>query len=318
MRKPEEGKPHPENQWGFIRFCLWAWSKFKEVKDWFRTTKMEYKDDEAGALMKRHMDHKIGYDHITSWWCDQSFWKKSSYIIGSSLSAGLLGLFVGAPTLLALSVAFFSITCHTLCVSHDESRRERSRELVEETIALHEELRASQIVFDEASHVLDDASKGVEQVRDELREQSSLVEAETQRVHQATDVLVTIADEVKDVTCLLVTQEREAVAHFESIAVDLVATRQVIQETTVQIEGIGASAQQFSESVQEARESIRGFTAAANRFSLFVDETILAKPPIRNTDFSEIDLLIDRVRKKNIADNESILKAEQLLDRIYV
>jgi len=136
-----------------------------------------------------------------------------------------------------------------------------------------------------------------------------------QRVQQATDALVTIADEVKDVTCLLVTQEREVTAHFESIAVDLVATRQAIEETTVQIEGIGASAQQFSESVKEARESIRGFTAAANRFSLFIDETILAKPPIADVDFSEIDSRIDRVMKKNISHKEYLAQVRQLMAR---
>ena len=316
MPKPEEGNHNLQNQWGFITFFLWAWSKFNEIKAWFRTTKMEYTDDEAGKLMRRHMEHKIGYDHITSWWCDQSFWKKSTYIVGVSLSAGLLGLFVGAPTLLALSAAFFSIACHTLCVSHEESRRERARELVEETIALHDRLRASQLVLDEASHTLNDANKGVEQVRDELRQQVALVDIEAQRVHQATDVIVTIVDEVKDATCLMVTQEQAVATNFESIAVNLTAVRQAIEETTAQVQGIGEAAQQFSESVQEVQESSKGFTTAANRFSLFVDETIRTKPNITGSDFSELDAEIDGIGITIDAHKQYLARAKQAMARI--
>ena len=52
------------------------------------------------------------YDKITSWWCEQSAWKKATYIVGLTLSAGLVGLFIEAPTLLALSATFISFLGH--------------------------------------------------------------------------------------------------------------------------------------------------------------------------------------------------------------
>ena len=187
-------------------------------------------------------------------------------------------------------------------------------------IKLEEEASGSPHIIIKAVESLETVDLGVtiekvEEVCEVARNQTAAVEVEVQRVHQATEVLVTIADEVKDVTSLMVTQEQAVATNFESVAVNLTAVRRAIEETTVQVQGIGEAAQQFSESVQEVQESSKGFTTAANRFSLFVDETIRSKPPRTDTDYAELDAEIDMLGVKIDAHKEYLARVQQLMAR---
>ncbi len=50
------------------------------------------------------------------------------------------------------------------------------------------------------------------------------------KLNPAKYALVTINDEIKDATSLIVTQKRAVTVHFESIAADLTATKKVLKK----------------------------------------------------------------------------------------
>jgi len=304
MPKLEEGFKRPENQWGIVKFfTLFSliWSNFKSIFNYFSSTKIEYSADEVGALMRSHMENKNIYDKITSWWCEQLAWKKATYIVGFTLSSGVVGLFVGAPTLLAFSATFISFLGHGLFKSNENSRKERATDLVKQTIELEEEARVQATFFNEASQELTATTTEVKPLIEELSEQAVSLGIEVKAAQESTDVIVTIIDEVKVATDNLITQERAAAVHFEALAFDLESMDRAIEQTTVKIEGIGAAVGQFSEVVLDVQESGKEFKTAVSSFSLFVDEKMRAKSPV--IDFDETDAFIEQARKDNDEDD---------------
>ena len=314
MPKLEEGLQSQENQWGIVKFFTFfssIWSSLKSTFNYFSSTKMDYLPGKAGELMRSHMENKNIYDKITSWWSEQSAWKKATYIVGFTLSAGLAGLFIGAPTLLALSAAFLSFLGHGLFKSNENSRKVRATALVEQTLALEEDARVRAAFFNEAAQELTAMTTEVKPLIEELSEQAASLRIEVKAAEEATDVIVTITNQAKVATDNLITQERAAAEHFEAVAVDLEALDSAIEQTTIKVGGIGAAVSQFSEVVHDVEESGKEFKAAVSRFSLFVDEKMRAKSPVM--DFDETDAFIERARKANDEDDEFLAQLDMVM-----
>lgn len=294
------------------RFGRWIQSEFTGMFHWLSFKKGLLSADESGELMRRYMTHKSWFDRTSSWWVEQPVLIKATYVVGFSVLSAIFGLFVGAPLLLGLLATVTSITIHALFVSHEKSRLEGASVFAKETIALNEQLKASQAFFRETTNELRTAVDEFHEQGVQMEEGVTLLEADIEKVQQANRELISIIEDAERETTQIIIQEKAVTTHLESMSDDLEKCEQALVHTTEKIEGLGETLSRLSTTTCEMQTSQKGFSEAVNRFSLFVNSL-----PPKNTEYinDETDEFIDSLRQQNDEDEQLIREMQLLMVR---
>lgn len=234
------------------------------------------------------------------------FFQKTTFIIGVTLLSGIVGLFLGAPTIIALSVGFISLTLHSLLVSHEKERQESSKIFAAEAIALNTELRESKKVFNEKIVELSAHIQELQNKNESVNNQLSLLKLENQKVIQLNGELILQTESLKVKTAELTEQHTAVEIEFKEISAHLGSCSQEVIRTTATVATIGNTVSDFSVAVKDIRQSQTAFSQAANSFCLFVNEQAQSKSEVASKADSSDDFL-NQLLKQN-AEDDDLLK----------
>lgn len=276
--------------WSFIKTLPAIRHMLLTFTNWFSSPTLEkFNHNESGELMRRYMARQSWFDKISYEWTHQSIFQKATIIIGITLFSGLVGVFFGAPTIIALSAGFIALTMHSLLVSHERKRQASAKNFAEEAIALNEDLRQSKKVLDEKIVALAKQVQELQQKNNNVNVQISLLTAENIKITQQNHELVAQTQRLKAETANLTEQQATAAVRFKQVSTQLEACSKEVVQTTTNVMTLKEVVSDFSKIVKDTRHSQVVLSQAANSFSLFVHEQ--AEQKIETT--SEEDLSND-------------------------
>lgn len=312
----QPGIGNTNNSWSIFSFFTTSWSVIKWVFNWFLSEPEEvFPANESGDIMRRYMAQQSWFDKISSNWVKLYFYEKATYIIGLSLISGLVGLILGAPTLLAISSVFLSFIGHTLLVSHESNRRNRAKIFAEESIALNDALKETNAFLQETASKLEQSSQALKEQTEGMKEASAALSAETQGVHERNDVLTAMVDEVKTKESHLGEQQAVVISSFETISRHLNECDKSITQTQATVVEIGQATAEFSATVKDMQRSHDSFTRATDTFCLFVnDQARAARVDVTSPTDSDSDDFLNHLLRQNKED-DAILESLGLKTR---
>ncbi|CAM4457470.1 MAG: hypothetical protein LEGION0403_FIIPPAGN_02330 [Legionella sp.] len=166
MAQPEF---NAKEYWFFLRFFYWAYSTVSSWCSWLFIEQFQLPDDASGELMRRTLAKKSWFDEICSGWVEKSLWFKLQAVLGISFAAGVVGIFVGASMLLALTALFITVSAHILMVSHEHHRYQAVTLMAKETIELNQALLTEQQSLVENAQIVKDTSEQLTQKKGRIQ-----------------------------------------------------------------------------------------------------------------------------------------------------
>ena len=304
MSQPESNNVGINDAWSLMKILYAIIQMFQTVAGWFSSPSAEsFTQDESGELMRRYMARQSWFDKISYDWTNRSFFQKATFIIGLTLFSGLIGLFLGAPTIIALSVGFISLTLHSLLVSHEQDRRASARIFAAEAVALNTDLRESKKVFNEKVVELSNHAQELQNINETANNQLSLLKSENQKIIQQNAELIVQTDSLKIKAAELTEQHTAVEVKFKEMSTHLENCSQEVVRTTGTVATIGNTVSDFSVAVKDIRQSQTVFSQAANSFCLFVNEQPKPKIEVVCEEDSSDDFL-NLLLKQNEEDDE--------------
>ena len=273
MSQPESNNIGINDAWSLMKILYAIKQMFQTVAGWFSSPSAEnFPQDESGELMRRYMARQSWFDKISYDWTNRSFFQKATFIIGLTLFSGLVGLFLGAPTIIALSVGFIALTLHSLLVSHEQERQASAKIFAAEAVALNTDLRESKKVFNEKSVELGNHAQELQKINETANNQLSLLKSENQKIIQQNSELISQTESLQTKAAELTEQHTAVEVKFKEMSTHLENCSQEVVRTTATVATIGNTVSDFSEAAKDIRQSQTVFSQAANSFCLFVAE----------------------------------------------
>ncbi|KTC66340.1 Uncharacterised protein (plasmid) [Legionella adelaidensis] len=290
-------------------FFTWVRSKLTALSLWFYPLENDLPNDESGELIKRYLMHKSWFDKLTSSWVDKPIFEKLVYLVGAILLSALIGVVVGATTVLVLTTVALSLLIHGLFYTHEQHRHLGAKIFAAEELAAIEDLKASEQMFNNATSKLDAV---VIELTDQpliLQEQAAKLDLERQKITTQNNALSIIVEAVETETTHLVDQQRAVNQEFSTISRHLQQYDHQITSSKDKLSAAEDAAVSFSSAVQELQQSQKEFSQAANRFCLFVEGQMVKREEGKSqaTSLEETDFIdfLDR----EIADNDELINA---------
>lgn len=256
----------------FIRKYLFAVRTMKNLRDWLFPDQVQYPENESGELIRRALAHKSWFDEISSSWMGFSIWRKAAVVAGVVLGASLIGLFVGASIVFALSALCFMSGAHVLLVAHENHRVSTAELFATEAIELNKDLEACKQLLDQTVSTVEQVVIELNEHADSMRENAAQIEKESDVIFEYHDVLAEQVEDLTQTTGTLIVKEHEiqdALVQTETSIHDL---NQAIEQSKIQVEGIGGAAEGFNEAVKGIQHSQILYAQAAARFGHFSEE----------------------------------------------
>lgn len=255
-----------------IGFWAWTWSKLQSLVGWFYPNNEEYPTDEAGSLIRRHMEQKSWFDKISSSWNEKSFLLKITYVSLFILASSFLGTLIGASLTFTISAVLLSIFTHKLLVSHEQNRWSAARIFAAETMALNRDLRATQAVFDTAIDATNTIHEELTIEVDTMREQGERLDPAIELLQRDSEVLAFAVDDAENETRSLLRQQKVVFEEFVTISEDLDVYHKEINHSKEIVGTFVEAASQFSGVVTAMHESQVKFSAAVDTICFFAKE----------------------------------------------
>lgn len=170
---------------------------------WFESKKVELpKDKDLRAYVEEATRPKSWFDALCAAWAERSFWFKIGVISGVILCASLIGVFIGVPTLFALTALTLSLVLHSAFVSHHTIRVRHLQNLTQQSqtvqMEVHEFINEQKKVFDTHQVALKEGLGSLQQEIDVLHQGNVTLDKQVQKVEKSTDILVQIETEILD------------------------------------------------------------------------------------------------------------------------
>lgn len=172
-----------EEYWFLLRFFYRIYNYVSTGCTWLFVEQFELPNDASGELMRRTLAKKSWFDELSSSWVERSFWTKMQVVLGSSLAAGIVGLFVGAPMLLSFTALFLVVSVHVLLVSHEHHRQQTVKLMARETIELNQELTKEQQFV--ATH-----AQAVKETAQQLTQKKERLQVHLERLEETVAVVI--------------------------------------------------------------------------------------------------------------------------------
>jgi len=261
---------------------LWStinsiYTSIKAIFNWIFPQFEDFPDNEAGELMRRYMAKKGWLDEISSDWCARSFFNKLLISVGIVLSSGLVGLILGAPTIIIILSGILIGLSHTLLVAHEHHRRECAMLFAEEALALNEILQDSINFFKSATDKINEAAKELKTVADDINENSAVVGKETEKVKEENAAIIQIIEELQAETPQLTLLQEEVISNFAKIEAHVKDCDKTLTVSAAASDSLGRAASDFSSTVQGIENSHNKFSHAVDKLCLFVNSKTQSK-----------------------------------------
>lgn len=302
MTKQETEVPATVITWSLLRFFTWIWSGCQNLASWFYSSSEEYPPDEAGELMRRHVANRSWFDEISYAWSNQTFFSKIMYISFFTLSAGVIGSFIGSSLIWSLSAVILSMITHKLLVSHEANRLKAGRIIAADSIELSTNLRVTQDLLNAAVREMHSAHDALKLNSGAMREQAETLGIEIQSLQKQDEALLTVVQQVEEETASLLHQENDVTAEFAAISADLDAYHRVINDSRDKVKTIGDAASQFSDAVEAMQNSQMRLSEAVDTICFFARE----KPRVKMPDLKVNDDLIAAIMREDKEDDAFI------------
>lgn len=293
-----------------MQFLRNLWAGITSIYDWFSPDFETFPDNEAGDLMRRYMARKSWFDEISSNWCERGFFNKLFYSLSTVLIGGLIGVVLGAPTIIAILVAVLISLGHTLLITHEINRRAGAKIFAEESIGLSEILQDSTNLFKSATNEAKHASQALNELAKDVKECSIAVGIEAEKVKGEGDDLSEAVVEIKVETSQLVLRQGQVSSSFEKIAAHIDMCDKSIVRAIEVSNNVGQAVANFSETVQTVELTHHKFSHAVDTFCLFVHEQARAK-----TSSSKSALDVDHEANEFL---NHLLRENEEVDRLLV
>lgn len=254
--------------WSFIRFFNWASAWISTTTTWLFPEKMKYTEDESGEYLRRAMAKRSLFDSISMAWVELPIYAKLLLVTGTSLVAGIIGLWVSAPVLLALTAFTICIGLHLMFVAQEHQRRKFAKTMAQEAVELNQELNAQKKQRDELLELL---QKKVD-MAEQMEEQIEAIDKETQEIKQITDDIREQVTQVTATTTQLIAVEDELRAELGETSIQLKKVNKTLDETAQLGGQMNQATTALVESVHGIVESQKKYTEAVTRFGLFVEK----------------------------------------------
>jgi len=292
-----------------------AMTIFQSIKKMLRTLKSKFSSsprepftqDESGELMRRYMANQNWFDKISYIWTNQSFFQKTIYIIGITLLAGFIGLFIGSPIILAVFIGFIALTFHSLLVGHEQNRQANAKLFASEAITLNAELRESKRVFNEKIIELTQQVQSLQDNNATMSKHVSKLEEENEKITHQNEELIAQTNRLKEKESVLVAQQNAVEVKFKEIFNHSDNCSREISRTTEIVATIGKNGAELSEVVMNAKKSQLIFSQAVSSFRHTVNEQAKQKKNVLNEP-NPSDGVLDRLKRDNKSDDELIKK----------
>lgn len=255
-----------------MQFLKNLWFCVNSIYDWLFPDFEAFPDNEAGDLMRRYMDRKSWFDAICSNWCERGFFNKLFYSLSTVLTAGLIGVILGAPMIIAISVAVLICLAHTFLIAHEKNRRAGAKIFAEESLGLSEILQESTNFFKSATHEVNHASQELKALAKDVKEHSIAVGIEAEKLKgEGVDLSGAVVG-IQAQTSQLVLRQGQVSSSFEKIAAHIdMCDKSIVQAMEVS-NNIGQTVAGFSETVRAVEHTHHKFVDAVDAFCLFVNE----------------------------------------------
>ena len=255
-----------------MQFLRNLWSGIMSIYDWFSPDFETFPDNEAGDLMRRYMARKSWFDEISSNWCERGFFNKLFYSLGAVLIGGLIGVVLGAPTIIAISAGVLICLTHTFLIAHEKNRRAGARIFAEESLGLSEILQDSTNFFKSATTEVKHASQELEALAKDVKEHSISVGIEAEKVKGESADLAGAVVGIQAETSQLVLRQGQVSSSFEKIAAHIDMCDKSIVRAIEVSNNVGQAVVGFSETVRTVEHTHHKFSHAVDTFCLFVNE----------------------------------------------
>lgn len=255
-----------------IRGYLFVVKIMKNTRDWLFSQREPYSENESGELIRRALAHKSWFDEISSSWMEFSIWRKAAVVAGVVLGASLIGLFVGAAIVFALSALCFMFGAHVLLVAHENHRVSTAELFAIEAIELNKNLEACKQLLDQTVSTVEQVAIELNEHADSMRENAAQIEKESDVIFEYHDVLAEQVEDLTQTTGTLIATEHETQDALAQTATSMHHLNEAIEQSKIQVEGIGGAAEGFNEAVKGIQHSQIIYAQAAARFGHFSEE----------------------------------------------
>lgn len=260
-----------EAMWFFMRAYIWVASTLQSILTWFSPVTENYPVDEAGELIRRQIANKSWFDEITHWWARKSAFEKISNITAITIVSGFIGLFIGVPTLFALTAAFFSLGAHALILSHEEHRRAAAFLAAQETISLNNQLKLSSDMLHKTRDALHNAIDALKSQGDKVAAQAMTFEEQSHATQQLHSQLAPVVNAITVESSQLLEKTQLVNTEMSTIGDDLKACHRVIEKATNEASSLNEPIANLSEATLALHKSQEKFSHVTDRLCLFVN-----------------------------------------------
>lgn len=270
-----------------IRGYLFAVKTMKNIRDWLFPDREQYSENESGELIRRALAHKSWFDEISSRWMELSIWRKAAVVAGVVLGASLIGLFVGAAIVFALSALFLIFGVHVLLMAHENHRVSTAELFATEAIELNKDLEACKQLLDQTVSTVKLVAFELNEHTDSMKENAAQIEKESDAIVEYHDVLAEQVEDLTQTTATLIAKEHETHDALAQTTTSIHHLNQAIEQSKIQVEGIGGAAEGFNEAVKNIQHSQILYAQAAARFGYFSEER--SEVPTRKSNRMSLD-----------------------------
>lgn len=293
-----------------MQFLRNLWSGITSIYDWFSPDFETFPDNEAGDLMRRYMARKSWFDEISSNWCERGFFNKLFYSLCTVLIGGLIGVVLGAPTIIAISIAVLICLAHTFLIAHEKNRRAGAKIFAEESLGLSEILQDSTSFFKSATNEVSYASQELKALAKDVKEHSIAVGIEAEKVKEESADLSGAVVGIQAETSQLVLRQGQVSSSFEKIAAHIDMCDKSIMQAVEVSNNVGQAVACFSETVRTLEHTHHKFSYAVDTFCLFVNEQArpktLSSKSARDLDH-EADEFLNHLLQQNEEDDRLLI-----------
>lgn len=260
-----KSKSPQEASWTFIQIFYFIKNSLYSIYAWLFPPMMIFEDNEAGILMRRHLENKDFFGRLSSGWVELNFGYKLLIVCSVSLTSGLIGIALGAPAICALFALVVMVGIHTLLVAHEHHRRTQAKLMVEQVLSVQKDLEAQKEFFEKAHEKVCDAAEQLEECIDEMEKERGEVKQEVTEIKQQKEELVEVIEQVD----LLV---EEVIETQNELTVKIDESKEEMKQLDEAIDKGTESFKQFSETVSTFETSVDGFVDTQKKYAQAVSE----------------------------------------------
>lgn len=261
-----------------MKFLKNLWGGVTTIYDWLFPEFETFSDNEAGDLIRRYLIRQSWFDLICSHWSEQGFLNKLFYATSSILIGGLIGIVVGAPTILVIFTSVLVGLAHTLMMTHEKTRRARAKFFAEESLALGEILQESTNFFKLATAEVSGVSQELKSLAEDIKQHAIDVDAEVHKVKEECTVLAGTVNEIHLQEERLVLEQERAGSSYAKIAEHL----QMCDKSIIDIMTISPD---FKKAVADFSQTVRNMELTHQKLFQAVDSISLLYWPVSRLAF---------------------------------